>query len=81
MAPEGFLPILSEALGGRVDDDLVVGRLEGDEWLSGMYGGAVHGEHVGFCYEFYGDRDVVFPCSEGFVVGCGYEAAVFVAEC
>ena len=45
-----------------------------------MGGRARHAEHGGLGDEFDGDGDVVFPSSEGVVVGGGDEAAVFVDE-
>ena len=67
MATEGLAPVLAEAVGGRVDDDLVVAGLKGDVLAGGVRRGAGEGEHVRFLDEFDGDGDVVFPW--GFVLG------------
>ena len=78
---ETLLPVLAEAVRACVDDDLIVAGLESDVFPARVRGGAHHAVHVGLCDEFDGDGDVVFPCSQGFVVRGGYEAAVFVDEC
>lgn len=80
MPAETLLPVLSEAVGGGVDDDLVVAGLEGDVFPTRVWRGAHHAVHVGFRDEFDGDGDVVFPSAEGFVVGSGDEAAIIVDE-
>ena len=77
---ETLLAVLAEAVGGGVDDDLVVPALEGDGFAVGVRGRAHHGVHVGFRDVFDGHGDVVFPCAQGFVVRGGDEAAVVVAE-
>jgi hypothetical protein len=80
VSAEALLAVLAEALARGVDDDLVVTALEGGKWLGGMRSCAVHGEHIGLSYEFYGNWDTIFPGSEGFIVrGCN-EATVVVAE-
>lgn len=80
MAAEALLPILPEAIRGRVHDDLVVARLERDVFPRRVRGGAHEGVHVGLGDELDGDGDVVLPGAEGLVVGGGDEAAVVVDE-
>jgi len=80
VSPEALFAVLSEAIGGCVDDDLIVAGLEAYAFSRGVGGGGGEGVHVRFCDEFDGDGDVEVPGAEGFVVRGGDEAAVFVAE-
>jgi len=80
MPPKAFLPILPEPIRSGVNHYLVVPGLEGDVFAGGVRRGTDEGVHVGFCDEFDGDGDIVFPCSKGFVVRGCYEAPVLVDE-
>ncbi len=80
MALESLFAVLAEAVGGAVDDDLVVAGLEGDGFAVGVGAGAGEGEHEGFDDAFNGDANAVFPDHGGAVVGGGVEAAVLVDE-
>lgn len=78
MTAERFLPVLPEFVRRRVDDDLVVGRLERDVFPVGMRGGSDQGVHVRFRDEFDGNGDVVLPDTDGFVVGRRNKTTVVV---
>lgn len=80
VSAEALLAVLAEAVGGGVDDDLVVAGLEGDVFARGVRGGPHHAVHVRLGDEFDGDGDVVFPGSQRLVVRGGDEAAVGVDE-
>ncbi len=80
VAFKDFLSILAEFVCSAVDKDIVVGGLVGDVFARRVCRGSRHGIHVRFGDVFDGDRDVVVPGSEGFVVRGGHEAAVFVNE-
>jgi len=80
VSSERLLPVLPELIGSGVDDDLVVTALVGDVFPARMWRRTDHAVHVWFCDELDGYRYAVFPCAQGFVVGCGDEPAVLVDE-
>ncbi len=75
---KGLFAVLAEAVGGAVDDNLVVAGLEGDGFAVGVWAGASEGEHERFDDAFDGDANAVFPDHGGAVVGGGVKAAVLV---
>ena len=80
VASEPLFPILPEAFGAGVDDNLVVCGLEGDEFAGRVRGRADHAEHVRLRDEFDGDGDPVLPRAQGLVVRGRDEAAGRVTE-
>ena len=80
VASELLLAVLTEAVGGGVDDDFVVATLEADGFSGWMRGCGCEGEHVWFGDEFDWNGNVQLPRPQGLVIRSGNEATVFVNE-
>ena len=68
MSPEALLPILSKAVRGCIDHNLVVAGLESDGFSGRVRRRGDERVHVGLGDEFDGDVDIQFPCTQGLVV-------------
>ena len=68
MATEFLLTILAEAVGGSVNDNLVIAALKADGFPGWMRSCSSEGEHVRFSDELDRDGNVQLPGPQGLVV-------------